>query len=77
MPPPPAMAHHRVIETGEQPDLAWYFETAATPPANRDRVLALVRAAPASARTLFRLGEEDGKIVWWWQRLGLLARRAE
>jgi hypothetical protein len=29
----------------------------------------------ASARNLFRLGEEDLKFVWWWQRLTLIARR--
>jgi len=35
----------------------------------------LARHAPASARKLFRLGEEDGKIVWWWRRLTLLAQK--
>jgi ubiquinone/menaquinone biosynthesis C-methylase UbiE len=61
----------------KQPDLNWYFDTAATTPENRAKVLDLVRNAPASARRLFRLGEEDGKIVWWWQRLSLLARKQE
>ncbi len=28
-----------------------------------------------AARILFRLGEEDGKIVWWWQRLTLVAAK--
>jgi ubiquinone/menaquinone biosynthesis C-methylase UbiE len=59
----------------KQPDLEWYFETAATPPQNRDEVRRLVANAPASARRLFRLGMEDGKIVWWWQRLTLVARK--
>jgi ubiquinone/menaquinone biosynthesis C-methylase UbiE len=59
----------------KQPDLNWYFETAATPPENRRAVLELVRTAPESARCLFKLAEEDGKIVWWWQRLTLIARR--
>ncbi|HWN97443.1 MAG TPA: class I SAM-dependent methyltransferase [Methylomirabilota bacterium] len=59
----------------KQPDLNWYFETAATPPENRAKVLELVRTAPESARKLFRLGEENGKIVWWWQRLTLVARQ--
>jgi hypothetical protein len=31
--------------------------------------------APTEARRLFRLGEEDDKIVWWWQRLVLAARK--
>ena len=58
-----------------QPDLDWYFETAATPPENREQVRQLVKAAPASARRLFELGEQNGKIVWWWQRLTLIARK--
>ena len=69
----------RVIHSGltpfKQPDLNWYFETAATSPENRRKVLDLVRTAPESARKLFRLGEEDGKMVWWWQRLTLVAMK--
>ena len=26
-----------------------------------------------SARKQFKLGNEDGKIVWWWRRLTLMA----
>jgi ubiquinone/menaquinone biosynthesis C-methylase UbiE len=59
----------------KQPDLNWYFETAATSPENRQQVLDLVAHAPDSARRLFQLGEEDGKIVWWWQRLTLVAKK--
>ena len=59
----------------KQPDLNWYFETAATSPENRRKVLELVRTAPESARKLFRLGEEEGRIVWWWQRLTLVAQK--
>ncbi len=59
----------------KQPDLNWYFDTAGTSAENRKRVLALVRTAPDSARRVFRIGEEDGKIVWWWTRLNLLARK--
>jgi ubiquinone/menaquinone biosynthesis C-methylase UbiE len=65
-----------VLNPYKQPDLNWYFDTAATTPENRGRVLELIRQAPESARKLFRLGEEDGKIVWWWQRLTLIARKA-
>ena len=57
----------------KQPDIQWYFDTAATSPENREKVLELIRSAPESARKLFRLGEESGKIVWWWQRLNLVA----
>lgn len=59
----------------KQPDLNWYFETAATSPENRAEVLCLIADAPRSARELFQLAEEDGKTVWWWQRLTLVARK--
>lgn len=60
----------------KQPDLHWYFETAATPAENREKVLALVRNAPAEAVRVFRIGEEEGRVVWWWTRLTLLAVKA-
>jgi len=63
------------LRTFKQPDLEWYFETAATSPENRRTVRDLIANAPASVRAAFRLGEEDGKIVWWWPRLTLIARR--
>jgi ubiquinone/menaquinone biosynthesis C-methylase UbiE len=74
-------AHDLRVQSAElrslkQPDLEWYFETAATTPENRAAVRELIAAAPASARGAFRLAEEDGKIVWWWPRLTLIARRA-
>ena len=59
----------------KQPDLDWYFDTAGTSLENRKKVLELIAQAPQSARDLFRLREEEGKIVWWWQRLTLAARR--
>ncbi len=57
----------------KQPDLNWYFETAATSPENRAAVLELIRTAPEHVREVFQLGEEDGRIVWWWLRLLLVA----
>jgi ubiquinone/menaquinone biosynthesis C-methylase UbiE len=59
----------------KQPDLNWYFDAAATTPENRAKVLELIDRAPESARKLFRLSIEDGKIVWWWQRLTLITRK--
>jgi ubiquinone/menaquinone biosynthesis C-methylase UbiE len=59
----------------QQPDLNWYFDVAATSEANRRDVLQLVETAPESARRLFRIGKEDGKIIWWWQRLTLVAAK--
>jgi len=66
---------HVAVMPMKQPDLNWYFQVAATPEANRREVLRLVETAPASVRRLFRLGEEDGKIIWWWQRLMLVAAK--
>ncbi|EIP97938.1 methylase involved in ubiquinone/menaquinone biosynthesis [Opitutaceae bacterium TAV1] len=59
----------------KQPDLDWYFETAATSPENRARVLEAVRTVPESVRAALRLAEENGKITWWWPRLSLVARK--
>ncbi len=64
-----------VLSPFKQPDLNWYFETANTSPENRRRVLDMIATAPESARRLFRIGEEEGKTVWWWQRLTLIARK--
>jgi ubiquinone/menaquinone biosynthesis C-methylase UbiE len=59
----------------KQPDLEWYFQTAGTTLENREKVRRLVRDAPEPARRVFRISEEDGKIVWWWLRLSLVARK--
>jgi ubiquinone/menaquinone biosynthesis C-methylase UbiE len=59
----------------KQPDLEWYFDTAATTPENRIRVLDAVRSAPPKVRQSLGLAEEGGKIVWWWPILRLLARK--
>jgi ubiquinone/menaquinone biosynthesis C-methylase UbiE len=62
------------LDPMKQPDLQWYFETAATPAENRALVLEAIRTATPQVRAAMRLGEEDGKTVWWWPRLSLLAR---
>jgi ubiquinone/menaquinone biosynthesis C-methylase UbiE len=59
----------------KQPDLGWYFETAATPEENRRLVLEAVKTAPQGVRQALRLAEEEGRIVWWWPILRLLARK--
>ena len=64
------------LDPMKQPDLQWYFETAATPEENRQLVLEAVRTASPHVRAAMRLGEEEGRIVWWWPRLSLLARKA-
>ena len=59
----------------KQPDLEWYFRTAGTTEENRRAVCELVANAPEEARRVLGLGEEEGKVVWWWPRLTLLAQR--
>ncbi|MGH8048479.1 MAG: class I SAM-dependent methyltransferase, partial [Chthoniobacterales bacterium] len=44
----------------KQPDLEWYFETAATAPTNRERVRKLIRDTSRPVREYFSLKEEDG-----------------
>lgn len=59
----------------KQPDLDWYFETAATTPEHRALVLDAVRSAPSEVRAALGLAEEAGKIVWWWPMVSLLAEK--
>ena len=64
------------LQEKKQPDLEWYFETAATTPEHRALVLEAVRTIPASVRSALRLTEDEGRIVWWWPILHLLARKS-
>ena len=57
------------------PDLNWYFNTAATSEENREKVLEAVAKASKHVRAALELGNEDGKVVWWWPMVVLLARR--
>lgn len=66
---------HQGLTPLKQPDLEWYFETAATPPENREAVRKMIGEIPGPIRNIFRLGEEDGKIIWWWHRLSLVAQK--
>ena len=59
----------------KQPDLNWYFETAGTTVENRILVLDAIHAAPPKVRHALKLADDDGKIVWWWPMLRLLARK--
>jgi ubiquinone/menaquinone biosynthesis C-methylase UbiE len=59
----------------QQPDLQWYFETAATSPENRAAVLQLIATADARTRELYELREDEGRIVWEWPMLSLVAQK--
>jgi ubiquinone/menaquinone biosynthesis C-methylase UbiE len=60
----------------KQPDLEWYFNTAATTLENREKVRALIDGATHPIRHQYRLAEEEGKVVWWWPMITLLAQKA-
>jgi ubiquinone/menaquinone biosynthesis C-methylase UbiE len=63
------------LHTKKQPDLEWYFETAATSPENRNYVLDEIGKIPAPVKKALNLGQEGGKIIWWWPMLRLLAQK--
>lgn len=64
------------LQSLKQPDLQWYFETAATEPESREKVLSHVAVASEHVRKALQLANEGGRIVWWWPRLTLLARQS-
>ena len=49
------------IHLKKQPDLRWYFETAATSKENQRRVLQLIETAPASARPRLQARNRGGQ----------------
>jgi len=61
------------VESFKMPDVNWYFNVANTPPENRKKVLEMLAKAPGSVRELFKIGQEDGKIIWYWRRVTLVA----
>ena len=61
------------VESFKQPDINWYFNVANTPPENRKKVLEMIAKAPSSVRELFKIAQEDGKIIWYWRRVTLVA----
>jgi ubiquinone/menaquinone biosynthesis C-methylase UbiE len=60
----------------KQPDLEWYFETAATPEVNRERVRRMIEEASRPVRECFLLSKEDCRITWQWPVLRLVAKRS-
>jgi ubiquinone/menaquinone biosynthesis C-methylase UbiE/glutathione S-transferase len=62
-----------VIETVKMHDLNWYFNMVNTPPENRKKALEMLGKAPTPVRELFKIGQEDGKIVWNWRRMTFVA----
>ncbi len=61
------------VESIRQPELNWYFNEMNTPPENRKKVMEMLAKAPSSVRELFKIGQEDGKIVWSARRVTVVA----
>jgi ubiquinone/menaquinone biosynthesis C-methylase UbiE/glutathione S-transferase len=61
------------VEAFKMPDVNWYFNVANTPPENRKKVLEMIAKAPGSVRELFKIAQEDGKIIWYWRRVTFVA----
>jgi glutathione S-transferase len=61
------------VDAVKMHDLQAYFDETNTPAENRRKVLEMVAKAPAAARELFKIGQEDGKIVWISRRITLIA----
>lgn len=63
------------VRRRKQPDLEWYFETAATSPVNRERVRKLIANASRPVREYYSLAEEDGRTTWQWPMVHLVAAK--
>ena len=61
------------VDPWKMADLQAYFNETDTPAENRKKVLEMVAKAPAAARELFKIGQENGKIVWTSRRITLIA----
>ena len=61
------------VESVRQPDLNAYFSEVGTPAEDRKKVLEMLAKAPAAVRELFKIGQEEGRIVWSWRRITLVA----
>ncbi len=61
------------VESFAQPDLNAYFGETNTPPENRKKILEMMAKAPASVRELFKIGQQDGRIVWNGRKVTLVA----
>lgn len=67
---------HQSLERMLQPDLEWYFSAADTPAENRAKVHELIESANGHVRAAMCLST-SGPVTWQWQRLSLLAKKAD
>lgn len=55
------------------PDLNWYLDVDNTSEENRKKIMEMVARAPGSIREVYRIGQEEGKIVFHLPRMTLVA----
>lgn len=67
----------RMLENAQKlcAEAGYRIETAATPGENREQVLEAVAKVSEHVKAVLRLGNEEGKIVWRWPMLTLLASK--
>jgi len=64
-----------IVSRLSQPDLEWYFETANTSAANREKITKLYEEAPDSIRSIYQFAMVNGRRTWQWHRILLAARK--
>ena len=61
------------VDSVRQPELNAYFAQGGTNADDRKKILEMLAKAPAAVREIFKIGQEDGKIVWWQRRVTVVA----
>ena len=61
------------VEAFTQPDLNAYFAETNATAESRKKILEMMAKAPASVRELFKIGQQDGRIVWQGRKVTLVA----
>ncbi|QSR86193.1 class I SAM-dependent methyltransferase [Candidatus Methylacidiphilum infernorum] len=59
----------------KQDDIEWYFQSGGTPKENQEKIYQMVKDAPQDAKRVLKIGWEEGRPVWWWIKLCLVARK--
>ncbi len=61
------------VESYPQPDLNAYFGETGTTPENRKTIMEMMAKAPSSVRELYKIGQQEGRIVWTGRKVTLVA----
>ncbi|TFE66885.1 SAM-dependent methyltransferase [Methylacidiphilum sp. Yel] len=59
----------------KQDDIEWYFRSGGTSVENQQAIYKMVKEASERVKKVLKIGWEDGKPVWWWIKLALVARK--